>query len=518
MKGARLLDLNDAEANNAAPTADVCIVGGGAVGIYLGVRLAARGRRVIVLEAGGKKGIDSQSAGFAPSFDLQRYAGALEGRAFGLGGSTSRWGGVLVPHTTADLRSDDDRSAGVWRSVVGHVSARSKVVLATLGYDRDPSFAGYPAELLGAPVAGLEQAGLAVSSTLYIPFRAKNFSALLGRANGDRLSVMVNATACGWQVASSDGERVTGVHVVSPAGLRATITADHFVIAAGALETARILLEVQDQTGAIAEGAAIGRYLGDHLSVSIADVDPEDRKRAINLFAPRFTRGWMRSFRFIEATPPTGAPRAFAHFLFENESSGFALAKEVLTALQGRRMPRLDPREAARGIAGISAMAAARFVKKTLHIPSSTPAHMQLDMEQRPWGDNRIALSEQRDAMGRRKASISWRIRDEDVADLAAVAGRVLGCWPGPAGGLPRLHPRTITPDEAKPHDAYHPVGTCRMGSDPEAVVDLDLRVRGLVNLFAVTTGVLPSAGTANPTFSALCLAEALGDRLAQND
>ena len=60
----------------------------------------------------------------------------------------------------------------------------------------------------------------------------------------------------------------------------------------------------------------------------------------------------------------------------------------------------------------------------------------------------------------------------------------------------------------------YHPVGTCRMGSDPEAVVDLQLRVRGVRNLWLVSTAVLPSAGTANPTFTMLCLAEDLLRRL----
>jgi choline dehydrogenase-like flavoprotein len=46
------------------------------------------------------------------------------------------------------------------------------------------------------------------------------------------------------------------------------------------------------------------------------------------------------------------------------------------------------------------------------------------------------------------------------------------------------------------------------MGSDDGAVVGLDLRVRGVAGLSVVSTSVLPSAGTANPTFSMLCLAE----------
>ena len=67
------------------------------------------------------------------------------------------------------------------------------------------------------------------------------------------------------------------------------------------------------------------------------------------------------------------------------------------------------------------------------------------------------------------------------------------------------------------PHDAYHPVGTLRFGQDREAVVDKNLKVWGLNNLWAVSTGVLPSAGSANPTFTMLCLADKLVDELLLN-
>jgi choline dehydrogenase len=68
--------------------------------------------------------------------------------------------------------------------------------------------------------------------------------------------------------------------------------------------------------------------------------------------------------------------------------------------------------------------------------------------------------------------------------------------------------------DGTKIYDAYHPVGTCRMGDDEEAVLTPDMQVRGVDNLWVAGTSVLSSAGSANPTFTALCLAHRLAERL----
>ena len=42
-------------------------------------------------------------------------------------------------------------------------------------------------------------------------------------------------------------------------------------------------------------------------------------------------------------------------------------------------------------------------------------------------------------------------------------------------------------------YTAFHPVGTCRMGSDAEAVVDTELRVRGVQGLRVIDASVMPS-------------------------
>ena len=100
-----------------------------------------------------------------------------------------------------------------------------------------------------------------------------------------------------------------------------------------------------------------------------------------------------------------------------------------------------------------------------------------------------------------------------DTAALRPYIGAPMAPWPG------KVDDATLTRYvREQAQTAFHPVGTCRMGSDDAAVVDSELRVRGLDGLRVVDASIMPRLIRGHTHAPTVMIAERAADLIQANN
>ena len=505
--------------NGAIVETDICIVGAGPAGITLARELLELGQRLLILESGGTKANRRAQELNAGEVLGDSYAGLRQTRHRQVGGAANIWntpvqrgiGAKYVPLDPWDFVQPPDPSPTGWPFDLHHLEPFYRRAQEVCGLG--------PFAYRGEDWKTADRPGVSLDphfSTKVYQFGpgglfTRDFVARLRES--PRVQVCYHATVAGLEMEGRSC-RVVAARVLTPGGDGFRVRAKRFVLAAGGIENARILLLSADDGGSSRgefEGLAnqhgwVGRCFMEH---------PRDFTLTLQPYSPRL---YAEVAFFDPHEAPDGTIVGGRIGLSEGTvlNQGFPNASvTLLPRIRDRSTlvdwatrfwlcPHSSGRRGFRGGYGWSRM--------------KTPSRwldgfrLVVNLEQRPNPENRIVLSGSRDPLGLPRAQLHWRWRREEQAALERLRDALAG-WIE-RSGLGRVHiQKGARPDP----NACHHAGTTRMSTDPkDGVVDPDCRVHTAENLYVLGSSVFPTAGYANPTLTIVALALRLADHFRQ--
>jgi len=509
--------LNQSE-TTIPPPKRFCIIGAGIAGLILAQQLARMGFEVNVLEAGGLDLEERSQSLYAAEMASTEHTGTTLGRFRTLGGSSTRWGGQLLSYPDDVFKPLSGSLSIPWpinQSVIAPYYDQIQQILhaGTLPFTDEL----LPA--LGHPLSPFSS-DIRLRFSKWAPFSKRNLAQTVGREclTDARIHLYTHANVAELQAA--DG-RVTRVRALNYKGRSFEFFADHFIVAAGTIESSRILLSSPTVPN---EHDQLGRYFHDHISFPAAVLPPLTRSQIVDRLGPFLVNGVLHTCKMEAAAELQIGHKllsVMAHFVVqEPEESGIAAVRNLLISVQRGQLKQALTKNLVPMLSGTGDIARLFWsskVKKRRAIGKRAILRMNIDMEQPGSAANRIRLSERRDSLGLPKAIVDWRVGDAEY-ETATKFARVMKQKLEEAGFASlEWIPGVLEGEKPTMVDTYHPMGGLRMGVDPAvSVVDPNLKVHGLANLHVASCAVFPSGGSSNPTFTMMALTLRLADHLAQ--
>lgn len=518
---------------------DVCIIGAGLVGGLMGYELARRGLKVVILEAGPRHKLQERLgymndivrgrvAGPAygsnlPARDVYSNAGEVEYplnwlRAKGVGGSTLHWGGQIWRFLESDFRlksvygiADDwpigydelepyyvkaERALGVAGSVDNPFMSRRSADYPM------PAFPFSPADRIFQQ--GCQKLGILVHTIPWarnsVPYQNRPACAAYATCGTFRIcpiaaqytaethldlaertgnaTVVANANVV--RLVTDSRKRVRSAIYMNPEKEESEQKARLFVLAAHSVETARLLLlsESSQFPHGLANGSGmVGKNFMERPAVAVSGILEQ------SVFPHRI--GF-----------PTAASLQFCDPKNRHEVGGIKMAFHTM----GAPMPYSLARASGNWGQALADEVRQQFGHEVI---------AEAAIEQLPDPENTVTLDPHlRDYFGdpAPRITYSFGAYEKTTLDVGVKLSREI---------LKAVGAERAENDESHGF-AGHPMGTCRMGDDPEkSVVDRNLRAHEVTNLYVVGSSVFVTGGSLQPSLTIAALAIRAAEHIA---
>jgi choline dehydrogenase-like flavoprotein len=500
-----LFDFNEAWSRVDEAQYDVCVCGTGPAGISTARKLAARGKKVVIFEAGGLSYSDeSQDHYRGSSVGRKIYLESIRLRY--LGGTSNHWTGVCALLDPISFEAHDRLGLPGWP--ISHEQVHS-----------DLNEAKEILDIAGKDFAGSKQPGFMspwfdrYAMALSPPTRFfEKYGTELRQSR--QIDVFYNANLIDLRL-SDNLAQVKSFRVQNYNGQISDVSATQYVLALGGIENVRILLNANRQVpaGIGNHSGMVGRCFMESLNVPIGRFLMTDPKFWQAAASDEAIRGEERRAGEVSLVPTEALMRQNG---IENGVIHFDPNISAARALHG--FGRLRVLKEFIHQTGCSWSTLTELARHIVDFNCPGDGVLQSIIEQIPNPDSRVSLTDDVDSFGLRRAQVNWQLNDADLKTIrvlsieAAKEMARLNC------ARVQLAPFILDANLDIPVSGFgHHMGTTRMSADPRyGVVDEHCRVHEIQNLYLAGSSVFPTCGGKNPTLTIVLLALRLGEFLSR--
>ena len=491
-----LFDFNEAWLRVADRKYDVCICGAGPAGITIARKLAARGKTVLLLEAGSQSFSEQSQA---------HYKGTNTGRTIWLdlsrlrflGGSSNHWDGLCALQDPIAFEGGEHSGLPSWpisreEVLANQTEAQEIVDIPGADLTTPAPQPGFDSRLFG------RYAFAQSPPTRFF----KKYGADLKAAK--HIDLFYNANLI--DIALDDSRaQVKSFSLVNYKGTKANVSAGQYVLALGGIENPRALLNANRQmsSGIGNHSDFVGRCFMNDLGVEIGRFLVTD---------PKFWK-W-RSDGQIFLTPSVALMRE------KDIGNGVIIFElNISAAAAVREFGRLRVLKEFIHETGCYWPALTELARKFVNFDCPGDGVIRSIIEQQANRDSRVTLSSDVDSFGLRRVQMDWQLTSYDLRTIRTLSVESAKEMARLNRARVQLAPFILNTDKNIPvYGEGHHMGTTRMSSDPRyGVVDGNCRVHGINNLYIAGSSVFPRGGGKNPTLTIVLLALRLGEHLSRS-
>lgn len=501
--------------------ADFVIVGAGAAGIGLALELEKLGCSSLLLEGGNINYSDtSQDCYSGESIGVPLPYGLKGSRFRFAGGSTNCWAGGC-----GEL-DDEDFEFREWVNHSGWPISKREMLP---WYQKTSDFF----QIVSSPSSPNEQThefrdlpNLETRCLTYTSVVRFNQEFQSHLSKSEKIQLLLNANCTGLPT-NSIKSQIQGIEINSFNKSHSLVKGKSYVLACGGIENARILLNAYEQKAHnLPRNINTGRFFSDHPIAPSATVIPFSESNS----EPRYDLDWFYN-KYNNQNPKNSSLRLpFYKIPLSIQKSEGILNGAIQFDLQEAELSTsaVSAWRISNWIKGNSSDLELKDIKEVISDPlsilnaarnkrGSSRLAMRFQIEQAPNPDSYVSLSEERDNLGLKRTKLNWQFTSLERKTIDVINHYIAKNLNSSGFGLLQLDNNILRDNMSLPSDlrgGQHHSGTTRMAHSKESgVVDKNLKVFDVDNLYIVGSSVFPTNGWVNPTFSIV----ALGFRLAHH-